>query len=333
MDRVTFGKFIANTRRDLGMTQQALADQLHVTDKAVSKWERGLCYPDLLLIEKLAAALGLTVDELMACQKHREELAPADCSKTEMRSLLEIASESQRRQKRRLWPLAGLLVLSIILLAGLVFLFTATNIHDSRGVTFAGKKADGDGNFVYVEMDGRLLCLHCPDQQMFDTIEANKRRTYRIEYRWNYFTYQGTLESCQETISNHLGTAMDTVGSEIGIDSLLGIDCVVKSTKDVYPDPEREGKHLYTFAFYYYGDGKDYYMETQMPKFHLVTVENCRSTVQADYDEDGIVELFVLTKYEEEPYMVYDVEDGVICGRFVDEVPSNIAEKLKKWAF
>ena len=49
MNKEAFGMFIATERKKAGMTQQALADQLHVTDKAVSKWERGLCYPDLTI--------------------------------------------------------------------------------------------------------------------------------------------------------------------------------------------------------------------------------------------------------------------------------------------
>ena len=61
MQKEIFGAFIAHTRREQGLTQKALADKLHVTDKAVSKWERGLCYPDLTLMEDLAVALGLTM--------------------------------------------------------------------------------------------------------------------------------------------------------------------------------------------------------------------------------------------------------------------------------
>ena len=55
MNKEVFGTFIAEMRKEKGLTQQNLADQLHVTDKAVSKWERGLCYPDLTLMEPLAA--------------------------------------------------------------------------------------------------------------------------------------------------------------------------------------------------------------------------------------------------------------------------------------
>lgn len=58
MDNGKTGALIKKLRKEKGMTQKELADQLHITDRAVSKWERGLCAPDLSLLEPLAAALG-----------------------------------------------------------------------------------------------------------------------------------------------------------------------------------------------------------------------------------------------------------------------------------
>lgn len=61
MTKERLGEFIAQQRRMQNMTQKDLAQQLHVTDKAVSKWERGLSYPDVTLLEPLSAALGLGI--------------------------------------------------------------------------------------------------------------------------------------------------------------------------------------------------------------------------------------------------------------------------------
>lgn len=55
------------------MTQKELAGLLHVTDRAVSKWERGLCAPDISLLEPLAAALGVTVMELISGERLKRE--------------------------------------------------------------------------------------------------------------------------------------------------------------------------------------------------------------------------------------------------------------------
>ena len=189
MDKAKFGNFIADVRRDLGLTQQTLADQLHVTDKAVSKWERGLCYPDVTMLENLASALELTVGELMACRK--------DVPQTDMGPLLEIANESQKRQKKKTWLLAGLLALVSVMLAGLVVLCAAVNSSGSRYVSFVGKKTNEDGYFVYIEEGDRLLYLRCPVRQIYDTIRADKHQFYSIQYRWNRLTCEGTLEACK----------------------------------------------------------------------------------------------------------------------------------------
>lgn len=65
MDAKEFGAFLARTRKARNLTQSALAERLHVTDKAVSRWERGLGFPDINTLEPLADALGLTLAQLM----------------------------------------------------------------------------------------------------------------------------------------------------------------------------------------------------------------------------------------------------------------------------
>ena len=66
MDGEKIGAFVAARRKALDMTQQQLADALGVTNKAVSKWERGLGLPDITALPQLAAALQVSVDELLA---------------------------------------------------------------------------------------------------------------------------------------------------------------------------------------------------------------------------------------------------------------------------
>ncbi len=65
MAEQSFGKTIAALRREKNMTQAELAEQMGVTEKAVSKWERDLSYPDTATLPRLAEILGVTIDELM----------------------------------------------------------------------------------------------------------------------------------------------------------------------------------------------------------------------------------------------------------------------------
>lgn len=65
MKKQTLGMMISSLRKEKGMTQLELAEKMGVTDKAVSKWERDLSYPDINSIPKLAEIFGVSVDELM----------------------------------------------------------------------------------------------------------------------------------------------------------------------------------------------------------------------------------------------------------------------------
>ena len=118
MDKESFGSFIAKLRRERKMTQQELAGQLHVTDRAVSKWERGLSYPDVTLLEPLAAALGIGMETLLTGQT--PEAAPRETESAALRSVLVISGEERRQRLRRMTrcaALAAVLVLVGALLA------------------------------------------------------------------------------------------------------------------------------------------------------------------------------------------------------------------------
>lgn len=65
MANATMGETISALRKAKGMTQKELADQMHVTDKAVSKWERNVACPDLQSLPHLAEVLGVSIEELM----------------------------------------------------------------------------------------------------------------------------------------------------------------------------------------------------------------------------------------------------------------------------
>ena len=65
MTNKSMGETISALRKEKGMTQKELADMLGITDKAVSKWERNVAYPDTAIIPTLAEILGVSVEELL----------------------------------------------------------------------------------------------------------------------------------------------------------------------------------------------------------------------------------------------------------------------------
>ena len=75
-EKENFGKYILKKRKEAGLSQKALADQLFVSESAVSKWERGLSYPDITLVSSLCEALHITEHELITASDdmHQREI-------------------------------------------------------------------------------------------------------------------------------------------------------------------------------------------------------------------------------------------------------------------
>lgn len=122
MNTVKMGAFIRELRKEKEMTQKDLADRLGITDRAVSKWERGLNAPDLSTLEPLAEALGVTITELVKGER-------AQSGEEELRSLIGYSVEKtaldRRAGRRRMaWAggfllLVGAMVCSILWCKGL----------------------------------------------------------------------------------------------------------------------------------------------------------------------------------------------------------------------
>lgn len=87
MKKETFGNMVAVLRKERGMTQLELAEKMGVTDKAVSKWERDLSFPDVSSIPKLAEILGVSVDELMQVKAESKD----DASKKKIDEIIDVA--------------------------------------------------------------------------------------------------------------------------------------------------------------------------------------------------------------------------------------------------
>lgn len=95
MEPEQFGQFIKQCRHDLCISQSELAEKLHVTAKAVSRWERGVGFPDIKLLQPLADALEITIVELM--QSKRIE---ADIPKEEAADLVSGTVDTLRQQEK-----------------------------------------------------------------------------------------------------------------------------------------------------------------------------------------------------------------------------------------
>ena len=329
MNKERLGTFIAENRKAFGMTQKDLAETLHITDKAVSKWERGLSYPDVTLLEPLAAAFSLSVEELVACRKRETE----EREEEPVRALLDISRDNLKRERRRGGRRSVVLgVLLITALMALALLYADTFVSEQREDAIILKETVNGENYLYVEEEGHLLKLKCGDGIDFDglTLQNDFREpnVFRIDCRWNKRTYVGTVRSCEVTDRILLGLS-GMVGSMMGLDTmgatgdqLFGYDCVFFEYINAYPNPNGNGE-LYSFRFWSCDP------ETWEKEKLLLTVDDCFGFAQTDYDHDGVTELAVRTRWAEKPYTVYDMVDGKVTETWPDTVDPELTSLLR----
>lgn len=118
MNQIQIGRFIAEERKARGMTQAQLAEALHISDKTISKWERGRGLPEVSLLLPLCEILGIRVNDLL-CGKR---ISPCDYQKNAEQRLLGLLQENQESRKKMalsfvLGSLAILSVVALVLLA------------------------------------------------------------------------------------------------------------------------------------------------------------------------------------------------------------------------
>ena len=136
MNQIKIGEFISSQRRKNNLTQAALAEKLGITDRAVSKWERGKGLPDASLMLDLCEILGITVNELL----NGEKISMENNNQKNEQLLLEMANELEEKNKTiwsSMWVImtvsittliAGLFITTILIPEGVWQLVTILGI-------------------------------------------------------------------------------------------------------------------------------------------------------------------------------------------------------------
>jgi transcriptional regulator with XRE-family HTH domain len=120
MDKDKTGQLITELRKEKGMTQKQLAEALNVTDKAVSKWERGLSFPDISMLEPLSELLDISIMELLAGERQDED-EPMSREEAEdlINASVELGDEEIRHKKEKSRFIIILLIVITMLLISL----------------------------------------------------------------------------------------------------------------------------------------------------------------------------------------------------------------------
>ena len=118
MDQTKIGRFIAVCRKKANLTQLQLADKLGITDKAISKWERGITMPDTSIMLELCDILGIRVNELLSGEKINME----NSSPKNEQLLLDMAKELEKKNKTIWSSMWAIMIVSMTALIAGIFI-------------------------------------------------------------------------------------------------------------------------------------------------------------------------------------------------------------------
>ena len=154
MDLIKIGKYIAGKRKSLGMTQKQLAEKLGMSDKSVSKWERGVCLPDVSVYKELCSILGISLNEFLA----GEDIAQENMIQKSETNIIEVIRDNINKQKCLKVMKCILLVIAICAVSIIGFTiyrlkkpqnFITPLAEDSIEMQTAKLLAGPDGAFIY----------------------------------------------------------------------------------------------------------------------------------------------------------------------------------------
>ncbi len=114
MDQIKIGRFIAECRKKANLTQMQLAEKLSITDKAISKWERGITMPDTSIMLELCDILCISVNELLSGEK----IIMENSNQKNEQLLLDMAKELEKKNKTIWNAMWAIMTVSIIGLIG-----------------------------------------------------------------------------------------------------------------------------------------------------------------------------------------------------------------------
>lgn len=189
MDLVKIGKYIAGKRKALGMTQKQLAEKLNMSDKSVSKWERGICLPDVSVYMELCEILGISINEFLA----GEDIDAENVEKKSEDNIIQVTKDSKKKQKnlKSILALVTTFAVIMVLVLGAVFVhkvmqpknyITAVD-RTSAEMKTAELLSGTDGAYLfnfYVKEEYKTLTIYLSEYQAGELI--NKSKVADLDY-------------------------------------------------------------------------------------------------------------------------------------------------------
>ena len=189
MDLVKIGKYIAGKRKALGMTQKQLAEKLNMSDKSVSKWERGICLPDVSVYMELCEILGISINEFLA----GEDIDAENVEKKSEDNIIQVTKDSKKKQKNLKSILAVVTTFAVIMVLFLGTVFVHKMMQPKNYITAVDRTSaemktaellsGTDGAYLfnfYVKEEYKTLTIYLSEYQAGELI--NKSKVADLDY-------------------------------------------------------------------------------------------------------------------------------------------------------
>ena len=189
MDLVKIGKYIAGKRKALGMTQKQLAEKLNMSDKSVSKWERGICLPDVSVYMELCEILGISINEFLA----GEDIDAENVEKKSEDNIIQVTKDSKKKQKNLKSILAVVTTFAVIMVLVLGAVFVHKVMQPKNYITAVDRTSaemktaellsGADGAYLfnfYAKEEYKILTIYLSEYQAGELI--NKSKVADLDY-------------------------------------------------------------------------------------------------------------------------------------------------------
>lgn len=167
MDLIKIGKYIAAKRKALGLTQKQLAEKLNMSDKSVSKWERGICLPDVIVYLELCKILGISINEFLA----GEDIPKETIEQKAEENIIQITKDNKNKQKY-LKKIIRLLIVMLVVFIFITSIFIYQKLTQPQNYIepYLEKSTEMQTANMLSSHPGNILLFHYNSKKNYDSL-------------------------------------------------------------------------------------------------------------------------------------------------------------------
>ena len=167
MDLIKIGKYIAFKRKEQGLTQKQLAEKLNMSDKSVSKWERGICLPDVTVYLELCEILGISINEFLA----GEDIPKETIEQKAEENIIQITKDNKNKQKY-LKKIIRLLIVMLVVFIFITSIFIYQKLTQPQNYIepYLEKSTEMQTANMLSSRPGNILLFHYNSKKNYDSL-------------------------------------------------------------------------------------------------------------------------------------------------------------------